>query len=408
MRGTTTASAATTGRSPSLDHAGREKIQCELCAKYFHRLDVHIKAVHGKTPEQYIEQFPGRKVRSDHAEAVMAEAGRKAARVRVEGKGKGKPAEKVVAEEAEVAPLPGEFKFGVARLFERDDVEEDSLRFIPEHDAGWIPGRAEKSALEDLALGIQDKENCLMVGPTGCGKSLLAMQLACSLGQPMRRVNLHGDVRASDFTGEKIVDVDRDSGQSVVKWRDGVLPQAMRAGHWLLLDELDAAPASILFVLQGVLETGRRLVLTGNGGEVVESHEHFRIIATANTVGRGDDTGLYQGTRVLNEAFLDRFGTVIDSRYPTKDTEARILQERAGIEKDLAMSLVGVAHRVREAFDKDEVGCTFSTRRLVAWAIKTAHYKSARRAAGVAVLNKLTPDDRKIVDGVIQRHLGES
>ena len=37
-------------------------------------------------------------------------------------------------------------------------------------------------------------------------------------------------------------EIDPQSGQSVVVWKDGALPRAMRNGHWLLLDELDAAP----------------------------------------------------------------------------------------------------------------------------------------------------------------------
>lgn len=369
------------------DRSGRERVKCRQCGEFYHRLDVHITTKHDMSLDEYRDRYPGAPLRSAQAEAAMQETARPTPSKSLPGK--------------------GEYAFGVARLNARRNVDDHDKVFIPEHDEHWIPGLAEKEALEDLALGIQFKDNVLLEGPTGAGKSLIVMQLACAIGQPLRRVNLHGDVRAADFAGEKIVDVDVASGQAVVKWRDGILPQAMRRGHWLLLDELDAGPALIMFVLQGVLEPGRRLVLMGNEGEVVESHPEFRIIATANTLGRGDESGLYTGTRILNEAFLDRFGTVIHFGYPSEDTECRILVGRAGITSEQALMLVRSAHMVREAFDRGEVSCTFSTRRLVAWAEKTQRYGNARRGARVAVLNKLSREDAVFVDGVIQRHLGE-
>ena len=399
----TAATVATAGRAAALDHLGRERLECEICHMYFHRLDTHVTTKHKINPERYMEDYPDSKLRSPHAEAVMVEAGRKGAKARVENREEREKSTKT----EEAPPVEGEFRFGVARLYEREGISEDGKKFIPEFDPGWVPGKDEKTALEDLALGIQDEDNSLIVGPTGCGKSLLAMQLACALGQPMRRVNLHGDVRAADFTGEKVVDIDPETKQPIVTWRDGVLPQAMRDGHWLLLDELDAATPAVLFVLQGVLEPGRSLVLLGNGGEVVRAHSNFRVIATANTLGRGDDTGLYTGTRVLNEAFLDRFGTVIRKKYPTKDTEIKILMGRSGIDKDTATQMVTVMQRIRESAAKDEVGCTFSTRRGVAWATKAKQYGDIRRAAAIAVLNKLEGNDRKVVEGTIQRHIGE-
>ncbi len=372
---------------PTVNH-GHEKVECRECGSPFHRLDLHIAKAHEVGLDGYRARYPGAPLMSAHAEAVM--------------------------QESERPPTPGslpgngEYAIGVARLTHRSDLPEEDKIFIPDHDDDWQPGMLEAKALEDLALGIQVSDNVMIVGPTGAGKSLLAMQLAAAIGQPMRRVPLHGDVRAADFAGEKVVDVDVASGQAIVMWRDGILPQAMRRGHWLLLDEIDAGPAAIMFVLQGVLEPDKRLMLMGNQGEIVEAHPRFRIIATANTLGRGDETGLYTGTRILNEAFLDRFGTVIDFGYPSEDTEVKILVARTGIESEQALMLVRSAQMVREAFERSEVSCTFSTRRLVAWAEKIKWYGNLRRAATVSVLNKLSREDKVFVEGIIQRHVGEA
>jgi cobaltochelatase CobS subunit len=386
------------------DPNGNEMVKCLECEKFFHRLDVHLPSRHKITVAEYKSKHGAdAPTISEHAAKRAAEGQKK--------KQTDEPAPSS-AKKTKVSEVIAEYdktvmRFGYAQLKIRDDLDEKSdLPFVPEHDNGWLPGKREKEQWDLLSLGVSQNENVLLVGPTGCGKSEGVMELAAVLNQPVRRVNLHGDVRASDFVGEKLVDVDPESGQAVVKWVDGILPQAMRRGHWLLADEMDAAPPQILFVLQAVLERKRTLVLTANNGEVVKAHPNFRVIATANTLGRGDETGLYSGTNVLNEAFLDRFGIVIESDYPDSETETKILVKRTGIDEKFAKSMVQCAMKVREAQKNEQCYTTFSTRRLIAWAGKAVSMKDPLKSAKVAVLSRLGNDDRAFVAGVIQRYFG--
>jgi cobaltochelatase CobS len=377
------------------DNNGREKIQCCECKLWYHRLDVHISQVHSLNVAQYQAKWPGAPTISEAASKVASNsATAKAAAT--------KAAKTAAKKPAPAAPPPDVFKIGVARLRKR----EGSSDFVPPHDEGWQMGPTEKDQMESLAIGIEACEPVLIVGPTGCGKSALVQQLAVACNRPLRRMNLHGDIRAADFVGDKTVTVDPASGQAVVKWVDGILVDAMRNGHWLLLDELDGAPAHILFVIQAVLEKGHTLVLSANNGEVVKAHPDFRFIATANTLGRGEGSDMYTGTNMLNEAFLDRFGVVIQAGYPDAATEEGILHARTKLNKDDCKKMVEIATKVRKAQAAETVYCTMSTRRLVAWADKAVRLGSPTRAARIAITNRLSADDAKFVSGLIQRSWG--
>jgi cobaltochelatase CobS len=254
---------------------------------------------------------------------------------------------------------------------------------------------------ELLLNGIRHGDKCLLVGPTGCGKSQMVLQLAARANIPLIRFNLHGETSVSNFLGHWVV-----QGKEM-EFLEGVLPTAMRKGSWLLLDELDSCTPQVSFLLHSVLEEKGCLVMADKDGEVVEPHPDFRIVATANTIGKGEDSGLYTGTQILNEAFLDRFGTVIRMDYLPFDEEVKVLIEKApNLEPVIAAGLTTVASEIRKAFTEETVYCTFSTRRLVNWARKYTFLGDINKAAEIAILNRLSQDDRKVVEEVIQRYFG--
>jgi cobaltochelatase CobS len=191
-----------------------------------------------------------------------------------------------------------------------------------------------------------------------------------------------------------------------MQYIEGLLPQCMRNGWWLLLDELDFISPSVSFVLQSPLESHGTLSLADKDGEIIHPHPEFRIIATGNTNGKGDTSGLYPGSTIQNEAFLDRFGTVITLDYLPFDEEVKVLTEKVpSIDQVIAAGMVSVATDIRKALQEETLCCTFSTRRLVNWARKFVSLGNINKAAEVAILNRLS-DDRKIVEEIIQRYFG--
>jgi len=386
-----------------IDKNGNVKIECKECGRYYHQLSVHLKSAHGIDVAEYNLRHPGEPTISEYASQRVSQAQKGVKRTKVATD---------LIQQPEVqdgangdhngfnpdAPL----QIGPASLYVRKDVTEADKKYIPDHDENY---QLDMDVFTVLAVGIEEGDNTLVHGPTGCGKSAAFLELASILNQPVRRVNLNGDIRAADFTGEKVLDVD-ENGNSVVVWKDGVLPEAMRKGYWLLLDEMDAAQPHILFVLQAVLERGGKLTLTGNNGEVIEPHPNFRVVATANTIGRGDDTGLYTGTNVLNEAYLDRFVVVLKADYVEKSIEIKIVKSKTGADHSMAQKMVEVAQAIRGAFEQEQCYCTCSTRRLIEWAGKAIKLNNIRLAARITILDRMSKDDAMFVDGVIQRIMG--
>ncbi len=137
----------------------------------------------------------------------------------------------------------------------------------------------------------QSRANPLYVfGPTGCGKTSCIKQLAARLNYPLFEVTGHGRLEFADLLGHLAVK----DGNMVFEY--GPLALAMRYGTILLLNEIDLTSPEVAAGLNSVLD-GSPLCIAENGGELITPHPMFRFVATANTNGGGDDTGLYQGTQ---------------------------------------------------------------------------------------------------------------
>ena len=401
-------------KNPKLlnDNDGKgDKVQCLQCeaegkTRYWHRLDVHLDKIHSLSVSGYRATYPGAPTISQHAYSKAIAKPDPSMVGTGAGPDVASTDPKPPVSDAPVAHTPFVFSSGV-KLNQRTDLTEYDKQFVPAFDPHWEVGQREMDKLEAIAVALADGENIMDVGPTGCGKTASVHQLAAALNQPCRKIPLSGDTRVADFYGTMVVEIDPATGESVTRWQDGIFTEAVRKGHWVVLDELDACPPAILFGLHSVLEKGGKLVIAKTG-EVITPHEDFAVLATANTLGRGDDSGLYAGTNILNEAFLDRFGVVIHSDYPETGTEIKILVSKTGVARDRATKMVEVARRTREAAKNEEVFCTFSTRRLLAWASKSVRLKNVQLAAEVTVLNKLSKDDRDVVSGLIQRHIGSA
>lgn len=206
--------------------------------------------------------------------------------------------------------------------------------------------------------------NLFIGGPAGSGKSSSTEQFFSRLGVHVYPVQCHGQMDPESLIGQW--ELVLDSGVQVTKWMDGPLIRAYREGAVLMLDEYDYSSHNFVGSLNLALD-GRPILIRATG-ELVEPHKDFRIVATANTFGGGDEKGVYKNTKALNVANMDRF-IFMEVSYLEALQESQVLNNHlAGMPGPLLQKLLVLAGMVRAAFigdGEESASITLSTRGLM-------------------------------------------
>ena len=235
-------------------------------------------------------------------------------------------------------------------------VEQFAL--VPEPTKGFVKHGHYKDIEKVVESGLFYP--LFITGLSGNGKTLTVENVCANLGRSLVRVNITIETDEDDLLGGFRLE----NGET--KFHKGPAVEAAETGSILLLDEVDLASNKIL-CLQPLLE-GKGVYLK-KINQWVRPKKGFNIIATANTKGKGSDSGAFVGTNILNEAFLERFAITFEQEYPTVSTEVKILNnefDALGIgDKDFAKNLVDWADAIRKTFYDGGTDEIISTRRLV-------------------------------------------
>jgi cobaltochelatase CobS len=390
----------------------RDKILCRICSAQTHWIKKHLDEAHPTISEQdYRSRFPDAPILSPYAEHLAKAAAAKRA------------AEKPVAADVHMAtggaslavvagkegPMQKAFHelFGFAASGEAMskggkpipitvlNVVGADRELIPIPDSRHV---FDLETTKVICMGLELNIPIYIYGHAGTGKTTGLVQTAAKTGRPALRVQHTINTEEAHIVGQWIVK----GGETVFQL--GPLAQAMINGWLYIADEYDFALPSVLAVYQPVLE-GNALVIKDAPPEyrVIKPHPNFRIAASGNTNGTGDETGLYQGTNIQNAANYERFGIVHRVHYMEKPMEVKVIVQQAGISVGDAERLVDFAHRVRETYDSGKMSSTVSPRSLVYAAKLGLRRGSMLQGLQLALLNRMSSADREAAKGVAER-----
>jgi MoxR-like ATPase len=167
-------------------------------------------------------------------------------------------------------------------------------------------------AFDDVLRAVQSGVMPFMPGPAGCGKTMIAEQIAVTLGLPFYYASaVNSPYQLLGFTDAQ--------GRVVIT----PFRKAYEEGGLFLFDEMDCSAPDALVALNTAIGGD-----TLNAPDImVKRHANFRCMAAANTYGHGATLD-YIGRNPLDGATLDRFTEysmdydqkieqmLVDAKYP--------------------------------------------------------------------------------------------
>lgn len=256
-----------------------------------------------------------------------------------------------------------------------------------------------------LLAGLVFNKRVLVHGVHGTGKSTHIEQICARLNIPCVRINLDGQISRADLVGRDAIVLE--DGKQVTQFKEGIIANSLRRPGVLVLDEYDAGRPEIMFVLQRILEDNGKLALLEKA-EIITPHPNFRIFATANTIGLGDHTGMYHGTRILNQAQMDRWSLTVNMKFMKPEIESNILLEKVpqlntDEGRKTINQIVNLATMIRIAFINDEISNSISPRSVLAWAENAVIFDDIQLAFQLSFLNRIDSVDHDKIAEFYQR-----
>ena len=274
--------------------------------------------------------------------------------------------------------------------------------YVPKVDKNYIFDPATTKA---ILAGFSGNRRVLLTGLHGTGKSTHIEQVAARLNWPCVRINLDSHISRIDLIGKDTIVLK--NGKQITEFQEGILPWAFQNPVALVFDEYDAGRPDVMFIIQRILETNGKFTLLDDN-KIIDPHPAFRLFATANTIGLGDDMGIYHGTNQINQGQIDRWNIVTVLNYLSPENELKVvlgkleeLKEKKYIEKIKLM--IALAGLVRKGFVQGDLTSVLSPRTIINWADNYKIFEDLIFSFKLTFLNKCDENDKSIIAEYFQR-----
>lgn len=283
---------------------------------------------------------------------------------------------------------------------------EESCNSVPEIDKNYIFDPITTNA---ILAGFSYNQRVLIQGMHGTGKSTHIEQVASRLNWPCIRINFDSQITRLDLVGKDVIKIQ--DGKQITEFKEGVIPYALKNGLALILDEYDAIKTDVSFIIQRLLEENGKFSLLEEN-QIITPHPNFRIFATSNTLGAGDDLGIYHGTNLINQAQMDRWNIVASLNYLNEDFEYNVLLNKINFKNSenyilILKNMIKMANLTRDAFKNGDISSLISLRTLISWGNNAVIFKSIKEAFIYCFFNKVIDDEKIIIKEFYQRVFAE-
>ncbi|XP_038203307.1 midasin isoform X3 [Arvicola amphibius] len=178
----------------------------------------------------------------------------------------------------------------------------------------------------------------LLEGSPGVGKTSLVAALAKASGNTLVRINLSEQTDITDLFGADLPVEGGKGGEFA--WCDGPLLAALKAGHWVVLDELNLASQSVLEGLNACFDHRGEIYVPELGMSFQVQHEKTRIFGCQNPFRQGG------GRKGLPKSFLNRFTQVFVDPLTVVDMEFIASTLFPAIDKNIVKKMVAFNNHI--------------------------------------------------------------
>lgn len=379
-----------------------DTIACEICKAHVHVIKAHVERDHPEiTYEDYKTSYPNAPLLSETAKTRIKELKKKEERMSSKG------TQLKVKRQAfhQTFEIPETVEGALSTVGKKpipisvyEEAPEGYDFLIPTKDPNYI---FNVENTKTVLMGLECKLNVYLNGQAGTGKTTLFEQICAHTNRTMMRVQHTVNTEEAHIVGQYVAK----DGETV--WEPGPLQICMKYGITYLADEYDRGMPQVLSVYQPIME-GKALVTKEAPPEwrFIEPHPDFRFVATGNTNGAGDETGLYPSTALQDFANYERFSLMMNITWMPEAQEVAVVQGQSGILKEDAKKLVKFATEVRKAVEAGEIAAPISPRSLIGAAKIGQNLGNFRKGLQFAYINRLTSVDQEACSRFAQRIFG--